>query len=103
MQKMPSTDFVAAAAEAMRRGEPDAISDEELREVFTCAVKLGFAKLEARGEVPALLAAEDVTATEVVVAVSEMIRAANLNLLDVAMWFRRPLPSVEGASPRSAR
>jgi hypothetical protein len=31
-----------------------------------------------------------VTATDVVVAVSEMIRAANLNLFDVAMWYRRP-------------
>src|SRR5512134_2466115 len=93
MQSLPSSDFVAAATEAMRRGEPDAISDDALRDVFTCAVKLGFAKLERRGEVPALLKEEEVSATEVVVAVSEMIRAANLNLLDVAMWFRRPLPA----------
>jgi len=103
MHSTASTDFVAAATDALRRGEPDAVSDEALREAFTCAVKLGFAKLEARGEVPALLSAEEVSATEVVVAVSEMIRAANLNLLDVAMWFRRPLPNAEGASGRSAR
>ena len=31
-----------------------------------------------------------VTPTEVVVAASEMVRAANLNLFDLAMWYRRP-------------
>jgi hypothetical protein len=91
--KNPGAAFVAAAQDALRAGQPERITDEALREVFTMAVKLGFAKLEARGNVPALLAADEVNATEVVVAVSEMVRAANLNLLDVAMWFRRPLPT----------
>ncbi|MBL8379090.1 MAG: hypothetical protein JNM79_14570 [Burkholderiales bacterium] len=85
--------FTKAVDKAISQGQADAISDRELQEVFTAAVRLGFAKLEAEGRVPELLDAEAVSATEVVVAVSEMIRAANLNLLDVAMWFRRPLPS----------
>jgi hypothetical protein len=85
--------FARAAEQAIAAGRTADISDQELQEVFTAAVRLGFAKLEAEGKVPALLNAEAVNATEVVVAVSEMIRAANLNLLDVAMWFRRPLPT----------
>jgi hypothetical protein len=83
--------FVAAVEKAIAEGRTDIITDRELREVFTAAVRLGFAKLESGGKVPAMLDAEAVSATEVVVAVCEMIRAANLNLLDVAMWFRRPL------------
>ncbi|MCS6920935.1 MAG: hypothetical protein NZM07_03270 [Elioraea sp.] len=86
--------FARAVERAIREGRTDAISDRELREVFTAAVRLGYAKFETAGRVPPLLDAEAVSATEVVVAVSEMIRAANLNLLDVAMWFRRPLPGV---------
>lgn len=85
--------FSKAVDKALAEGRADAISDQELQEVFTAAVRLGFAKLETGGKVPAMLDAESVSATEVVVAVSEMIRAANLNLLDVAMWFRRPLPT----------
>lgn len=85
--------FAKAVNKAITEGRADAISDQELQEVFTAAVRLGFAKLEAGGKVPAMLDADAVSATEVVVTVSEMIRAANLNLLDVAMWFRRPLPT----------
>lgn len=88
-----SSIFARTVEQALADGRADAISDQELREVFTAAVRLGYAKLEAAGRVPEMLDAEAVNATEVVVAVSEMIRAANLNLLDVAMWFRRPLPT----------
>ena len=91
--KQTSNTFVRAVERAIAEGRADAISDTELREVFTAAVRLGFAKLETGGKVPQMLDAKAVNATEVVVAVSEMIRAANLNLLDVAMWFRRPLPT----------
>jgi len=36
--------------------------------------------------------ARQLSATEVVITASELIRAMDLNLFDVAMWFRRPLP-----------
>ncbi len=85
--------FARAVERALADGRADSITDQELQDVFTAAVRLGYAKLEAAGKVPQMLDAKAVSATEVVVAVSEMIRAANLNLLDVAMWFRRPLPT----------
>ena len=34
---------------------------------------------------------EQVTATETAVAACAMIRAADLNLFDIAMWFQRPV------------
>jgi hypothetical protein len=52
-------------------------------------VKIYAAKVERRGELKPF---EDgtITATESVVAACALIRAADLNLFDVAMWFHRP-------------
>jgi hypothetical protein len=86
----PSKAFADAAAAALRRGNLDAISDNDLRKVLTAAVKLYAAKAERHGEI-APFAGGAVTATETVVAACAMIRAADLNLFDVAMWFHRPL------------
>ena len=85
----PGTAFAALARTALERGRPDAIPDDVLRDVLTAAVKVYAAKAERRGElVP--FATNAVTATETVVTACAMIRAADLNLFDVAMWFHRP-------------
>ena len=85
----PGAAFCAAADAAMRRGEPQAVSDETLRRVLTAAVKLYAAKCEATDQELAPFEENAVTATETVVASCAMIRAVDLNLFDVAMWFRR--------------
>ena len=36
------------------------------------------------------------TATDVVVTVSEMLRAADLNAFDLSMWFRHPRAGEDG-------
>ena len=83
--------FCSAVDAALRRGELAAISDDALRRVLTAAVKIYAAKAEdAETEIPPF-DKHDVTATEAVTAVCAMIRAVDLNLFDVAMWFRRPL------------
>lgn len=83
--------FCRAVDAALKRGEPGAVSDEALRRVITAAVKIYAAKAEtAAGEIPPF-DKRDITATEAVTAVCAMIRAVDLNLFDVAMWFRRPL------------
>jgi hypothetical protein len=85
----PGTAFAVLARAALERGRPDAIPDDVLREVLTAAVKVYAAKVERRGEL-APFAEDAVTATETVVTACAMIRAAELNLFDVAMWFHRP-------------
>jgi hypothetical protein len=87
-------DFCAAAGDALKRGQPDAISDRRLQDVLTAAVKVYAAKVERRGHDVAPFPPGSVTATETVVAACGMIRAADLNLFDVAMWFHRP-PGIE--------
>ena len=83
--------FCRAVEAALKRGEPGAVSDETVRRVITAAVKIYAAKAEsAENEIPPF-DKHDVTATEAVTAVCAMIRAVDLNLFDVAMWFRRPL------------
>jgi hypothetical protein len=83
--------FCRAVDAALKRGEPSAIPDAALRRVIIAAVKIYAAKAEtAEREIPPF-DKHDVTATEAVTAVCAMIRAVDLNLFDVAMWFRRPL------------
>jgi hypothetical protein len=89
-----SSDFCAAARDALKRGEPDAISDKALQDVLTAAVKVYAAKVERRGHDVAPFANGAVTATETVVTACGLIRAADLNMFDVAIWFHRP-PGIE--------
>jgi hypothetical protein len=79
----------ALAELTLASGNFDAFSDADLEHVMTSAVKLYVAKAEATGAYPPPVTAERVTPTEVVTVVSEMIRAAGLNLFDLSMWFRR--------------
>ena len=60
-------DFCAAARDALKRGEPDAISDKTLQQVLTAAVKVYAAKVERRGHDVAPFPQHAVTATETVV------------------------------------
>jgi hypothetical protein len=89
-----SLDFCAAARDALKRGEPDAISDHALQQVLTAALKVYAAKVERRGHDVAPFPPHSVTATETVVTACGLIRAADLNMFDVAIWFHRP-PGIE--------
>ena len=76
---------------ALQSGDLDAIPDAALRRVLTAAVKAYAAKAEAPGANCAPFEAGEVTATETAVAACAMIRAAEFNLFDIAMWFQRPV------------
>jgi hypothetical protein len=86
-----AAEFCHLVTSALQRGDPDAIPDHALRQVLTAAVKAYTAKAEARDGELAPFDADTVTATETVVTACAMIRAADLNLFDVAMWFQRPV------------
>ena len=74
---------VAAAANASR------IASGDLEQALTAAIKLYAAKAEAEGQCPAPVAADKITPTEIVLVVSELLRAADISLFDLAMWYRR--------------
>jgi hypothetical protein len=82
-------DFVDAASRALASGDLDTVSDADLERVMTAAVKLYAAKTETDRPPATPITADRVTPTDVVVTVSDIIRAAGLNLWDVSMWFRR--------------
>jgi hypothetical protein len=82
-------DFVAAAEEALSAGDLARVSDADLERVLTAAVRLYAAKTEADAPPASPVTASAVTPTEVVVTVSDMLKAAGLNLWDVSMWFNR--------------
>ena len=86
----PATDFPARVQAALDRGEPDAIADDVLQKALAAAVKCYAAKVERRGTGLEPFPEGAITATETVVAACAMIRAADLNIFDVAMWFHRP-------------
>jgi hypothetical protein len=82
-------DFVEAAERALSSGRPEEVADADLERVLTAAVRLYAAKTETDNPPARPVTPEAVTPTEVVVAVSDMIKAAGLNLWDVSMWFNR--------------
>jgi hypothetical protein len=82
-------DFVEAAERALSSGQPGQVSDGELERVMTAAVRLYAAKTETDQPPVQPITPSGVTPTEIVVTVSDLIRAAGLNLWDVSMWFNR--------------
>ena len=70
----------------------DPHSEEGLREALTSAVKNYAAHVDSSGSAAPLMEKNAITATEAVLAICELMRAADLNPFDVAMWYRRPLP-----------
>jgi hypothetical protein len=81
--------FVDVAERALASGDFSRTPSSEIERVITAAMKLYAAKAEAEGTFPAPVSAERITPTEVVIVVSELLRASNLNLFDLAMWYRR--------------
>lgn len=85
--------FSAALEQALTAGNLDAIQDEQLRRAFAALVKVYAAKAElTEGEELQPVERGAITATETVVTACALIRAADLNLFDVAMWFGRGQP-----------
>jgi len=84
------------AEKALNEGTTERISDETVQRLLTAGTKLFANKveMEERFFLP-FVSAEAATATDVVVTVSDMLRAVNLNTFDLAMWFRRPRPGLD--------
>ena len=85
-------DFVAVAQADLMEFEHPQISNDHLAKVMTVAVRLYAARCDALAEFPPPLERDQVTATDVLVSVCEMIRVADVNMFDLSMWHGRPRP-----------
>jgi hypothetical protein len=87
-----ATAALAETAErALADGAVSQIDSADIERVLTAAMKLYAAKAEADGVAvpPPPVSAEKITPTEAVLVISETMRAVNLNLFDLSMWYRR--------------
>jgi hypothetical protein len=81
-----------AAKELVAKGEAARVSDEAVAQIITAAVRLYYAKSELEDRpVPAIVqeGQETLTPTEMLVAVSEMLRDVRLGPMELGLWFRR--------------
>ena len=90
--RAPIEGCLAALQAALADARHEGVCDRDLRRLLTAAVRLYAARAAAREIYPAPVAVGELTATDVVVTVSEMIRAVDLNLFDLSMWFNRARP-----------
>ena len=81
--------FAEVAERALSSGTASQIASRDLERVLTAAVKLYAAKAGTEATPPPPVSADKITPTEVVVIVSELMRAVDLNLFDLSMWYRR--------------
>ncbi len=85
-------DLHKAAKELVEKGEASRVSDEAIAQIITAAVRLYYAKSELEDRpVPAIVqeGEETITPTEMLVAVSEMLRDVRLGPMELGLWFRR--------------
>ena len=81
--------FVQTAERALSGGGTAAIDSADLAAAPTAAMKLYAVKAEGEVAPPCPVLTDQITPTEVVVVVSETMRAVDLNLFDLSMWYRR--------------
>ncbi len=81
--------WCAAIEAAIAGNRPGDIEPEALARVLQTAVRAYAFKTEKAGHYLDPYEKGSVTATETVMAATAVIRAADLNLWDVAMWFNR--------------
>ncbi len=85
------------AERALDAGETETIPDETVQRLLTAGTRLFANKVEMEERFfSPYTGAEDVTATDVVMTCSDMLRAVNLSTFDLAMWFGRPRPEDDG-------
>ena len=87
-----AADLHRSAKELVATGEAARVSDEAVAQLITAAVRLYYAKSELEDRlVPAVVqeGEETLTPTEMLVAVSEMLRDVRLGPMELGLWFRR--------------
>jgi hypothetical protein len=81
--------FVETAERIVASGAASQIDSRDIEHVLTVAMKLYAAKAEGAATPGPPVSADTLSPTEAVVVISETMRALNLNLFDLSMWYRR--------------
>jgi hypothetical protein len=87
-----AADLHRSAKELVAKGEAARVSDEAVAQLITAAVRLYYAKSELEDRPVAAViqeGEETLTPTEMLVAVSEMLRDVRLGPMELGLWFRR--------------
>lgn len=82
----------ADADRAVDGGEAALVSDEAVRRIMTAALRLYVAKSDGEERTFAPLVGkgdEHISATEVLSAVAELLRAMRLGPMELGLWYRR--------------
>ena len=87
-----AADLHVAARDLVRTNEAGRVSDEAVAQLLTAAIRLYVAKSDGEERTFAPIAGRndsELTPTELLSAVSEMLRAMHLGPMELALWYRR--------------
>jgi len=85
-------DLLRASRELVERSEASRVSDEAVAQILTAAIRLYVAKSDGEERTFSPIAGSrdsEMTPTELLSAVSEMLRAMHLGPMELALWYRR--------------
>jgi hypothetical protein len=85
-------ELLRASRELVENGEAARVSDEAVAQLMTAAIRLYVAKSDGEERTFSPIAGSgdsEMTPTELLSAVSEMLRALRLGPMELALWYRR--------------
>jgi hypothetical protein len=85
-------ELLRASRELVENGEAARVSDEAVAQIMTAAIRLYVAKSDGEERTFRPIAGqrdEELTPTELLSAVSELLRALRLGPMELALWYRR--------------
>jgi hypothetical protein len=94
-------ELLRASRELVESGEASRVSDAAVAQILTAAIRLYVAKSDGEERTFSPIAGSrdsEMTPTELLSAVSEMLRALHLGPMELALWYRRR-PDHDGHFP----
>jgi len=85
-------DLLRTSRELVEKGEASRVSDEAVAQILTAAIRLYVAKSDGEERTFSPIAGScdsEMPPTELLSAVSEMLRALHLGPMELALWYRR--------------
>jgi hypothetical protein len=85
-------ELLRASRELVENNEAGRVSDQAVAQILTAAIRLYVAKSDGEERTFPPIAGErdsEMTPTELLSAVSEMLRAMHLGPMELALWYRR--------------